>query len=38
VPLGSVFVEVEDVKGTVAAFDFAIAVKWMRVARSDASE
>jgi hypothetical protein len=26
VPLGSVFVEVEDVKGTVAAFDFAIAV------------
>jgi hypothetical protein len=26
VPLGSVFVEVEDVKGTVAALDFAIAV------------
>jgi hypothetical protein len=26
VPLGSVFVEAEDVKGTVAALDFAIAV------------
>jgi hypothetical protein len=26
VPLGSAFVEAEDVKGTVAALDFAIAV------------